>query len=148
MSNCAKYIKDLDVIEQFFIDAYKVEVNDETVLIIGGDGSKCSMRLALYAFKWTDDIASPVFDEQGIQIGYDKKVSDLTETADSTSIKQISRSELRLAIKNVEWLQSKTQDQIDIYIEDNVIDLSSAKQFLKMLSKFVKAQNAIINFRK
>lgn len=55
------------------------------------------------------------------------------------TIKRMTTSKQRENIKKIKesFLKGLTESQIDNYIDNNIIDLASAKIFLKKLSKIV-----------
>lgn len=153
MSNCAIYIKDSNKIEQFITDACQTNINNNVINIEGSNGKRIGIKLSLFDFKWTNDIANPIFipdennDGKPLFIGYDKKVSDLAEDGENTSASIPNASEYRKAVKITEIISSKTDDQIRTYVSDRVRDLAAAKVYLIDLSIIVAALYKIVNKR-
>jgi hypothetical protein len=74
MANCAIYAKGSDLITYFIRDCVQSGRNFH-----GSNGSCTGVKEYLFDTKWTDDIASPFYDKEGKQTGYDKTISDLSE---------------------------------------------------------------------
>jgi len=75
MANCAIHIKGTSAITYFIRDCIQTGRN-----YVGSNGSCSGVKEHLFDTKWTEDIANPVYDEEGHQIGYDRKVSDLKDS--------------------------------------------------------------------
>jgi len=90
-----------------------------------------------WAVKWTNDIVNPINDEDGKQISWDKTVDQVNETQEKTEIKKITNEEYREAIKFRQKLADLKFNQIDAYIDNNVVSFEEAKDYLKQLSKVV-----------
>jgi hypothetical protein len=74
MANCAIHIKGSDLITYFIRDCVQSGRNFH-----GSNGSCTGVKEHLFDTFWTDDIASPVYDKEGHQAGYDKTISELSE---------------------------------------------------------------------
>ena len=96
-------------------------------------------------YKWTRDIVNPILDEEGNRIGWDKSVNQINEEAENREIKEVTDIEFREAIKLRKVLMDLTYNEIDNHIETNITNLSSAKQYLKKLSKVILAISRIID---
>lgn len=75
MANCAIYIKGSDEIIYFLRDCTQDGRNFK-----GSSGSVTGVKEHLFDAKWTEDVANPIFDEDGKQTGYDKSISDIPES--------------------------------------------------------------------
>lgn len=72
MANCAIYKKGSDAITYFVKDC------TQTGRIFTGSNYKIAgVKGHLFDEKWTETVANPVFDGEGKQIGWDKRVADL-----------------------------------------------------------------------
>ena len=103
-------------------------------------GSNCKLsgiKPLHWSIKWTEDIVNPINDDKGNQIGWDKTVDQITESQDRVEIKKTSNSEYRTALKFREELAQLDYNQIDKYIDNNVVSFEEAKDYLKKLSKVV-----------
>jgi hypothetical protein len=88
---------------------------------------------------WTNDIANPIFDDFGILLGYDKKVSDLIPLPAPSTATRTSHMDYEAAVRVREQLSSLTYAQLESYVKSNVTDLQSVKDYLVKLSKVVLA---------
>ncbi|MBU2052591.1 hypothetical protein KKH13_05280 [Patescibacteria group bacterium] len=116
MSNCVIYIKGSDKIEQFITDAVKINKRSGVIDINGSNGKRTGINPALFDLKWTADTANPVFDENSHQIGYDKRVSDLTGDGENVSITVPDRSTYCRAVK----LRARIADMNEQQVIDHV----------------------------
>jgi len=131
--NCAIYQHDSDKIEHFVLNCVK-QGND----FIGSNCKKYGIKPTHWSVKWTDDVANPIFDEEN-QIGWDKKVSELNGIDDSIDIIKTTIDDVQEAVMIRRQLSTTTYKEIDQYVESNIIDLPSAKMYIKKLSKVVLA---------
>lgn len=115
-------------------------------LIVGVGGRIRSKNLINGSLKilWTDQEATPIIDNDPESstyeqvIGYEETVSDFTPLAvDGPTISAPERSVYLEAIKKRHELAQFDFTQLETYIENNVTDLASAKDFLQKLSKVV-----------
>jgi len=74
MANCAIYVKDTDEITYFIRDCIQTGMDFR-----GSNGSATGVKEHLFDVMWTDDLAEPIFDSEGKQTGYNKRVSELSE---------------------------------------------------------------------
>jgi len=110
-----------------------------------GDNMKISVSLKLFDVIWTNDIVNPILDANNEVTGWDKTVSDLTPSTDITEIIPPSRSEFKEAMKLRKLVDTMTYQGLDNYIENNVVDLASAKIFIKTLAKVTLALCKLID---
>ena len=145
MSNVAVYAKGSNEISKFIIGCVATN-NGASMNFVGASGGGCTgVKLNLFDLKWTNDVANPVFDENGNQIGYDKTVSELADDGENTLVTIPDQSEYRKAIKRMEIISSKTDDEIRSYVNNRIIDLSEAKDYLCDLSVIVASLYKILN---
>lgn len=137
--NLAIYKKGTDIIKYFILDCIK------TGDIYTGSNMKISSLPSKIGIMWTNDIVNIVYDENGNKIGFDKSVSELTEANSNSDITKPSHNEYVNAINIRKLLNSLTYEEVEEYIDNNVVDLSSAKEYLKKLSKVVLAISRIVD---
>lgn len=131
MSNCAIYEKDSDEIRHFIKDCLR-HGND----YFGSNKRVTGIKSHCFDVLWTEDDANPIYD-QDEQIGWDKKVSDLTPGAENLSIQEVSREDFIQALKERKQIADLTYQQVEDYVNSKVIDLPSARAYLIKLSKVV-----------
>jgi len=88
---------------------------------------------------WTDDEVNPILNQNGDIIGYDKTVSEIIPIVDSDEIIKTTDSDYKIALRIRKDIANLSYNQIDNYVETNITDLISAKDYLKRLSKVVLA---------
>jgi hypothetical protein len=103
-----------------------------------GSNIKVNINLNHFDVIWTDDTVNPIVNNNEI-VGWDKDVSDLTPSTDITEIKSLSRNEFKAAFKLRKLIDNMSYQELDDYIETNVVDLASAKVFIKTLAKVTLA---------
>lgn len=138
MTNVALYFKGSDEIKYFFINAVR-----KPNAYIGDNAKIYGSKLDKFSTKWTNDIANPIYDEDGNKIGYDKKISELTEIQEKTEIKAVTKEDYQTALKQRSFIVDLDYEKIERYIDKNINDLASAKEFLKKLSKAVLSLSRI-----
>lgn len=109
-----------------------------------GDNVKVHINLKLYDIMWTDDIVNPIMNGNEV-VDWDKNVSDLVPSTDTAEVKQPSKSDFIVAMKLRKLIDNLTYQELETYIENNVTDLASAKEFLKTLSKVTLALCKIVD---
>ena len=130
MPNLAIHIKGSDDINQFVIECVKDGQN------YSGDNISISgAKNYLFDALWTCDVAT--YDPETNT--WDKKVSELTPCDPGAEINKTSKKDFEKAIIRRKELANMTYSQVESYINNNVIDLASAKQYLIKLSKIVLA---------
>ena len=135
MANIVIYQKGSNQI-QFFVK----ECIKEDNCFKGSNIELSGVNLSLFDFNWTYDVVNPIFDSEDNLIGYDKTLDQLTlflESSDNLIIQKPDELEYKDAIKRRKDVSDFTYSQIDQYIDDNIIDLASAKTYLKKLSGVV-----------
>jgi hypothetical protein len=135
--NCAIYRTGTDSII-WFITGCTVKQRAVSFDVIGPASKIIGIKKLSASIKWTPDTVTPLYDGDGKQIGWDKLVSELTpgqgtEIAEETAQGVVSAHGIRGQIA------SMTYAQVENYVENNVTDLASAKEFLKILGKAVLA---------
>ena len=115
-------------------------------------GSNTNIASKRMEVKWTNDIITPIFNtvkivDKDIEniIGWDKTVDEVKEEPENREIKEVSEQEYREAVKLRKVVSDLTYIELDNYIENNVIDLPSAKTYLKKLSKVVLALSRMVD---
>jgi len=139
MSNAAVYETGSNDISYFLMSCTKTG----NKYVDGVTGGSVSVSSALFSVKWTEDAADRVLDGKGNRIGYNKKVSDLIECGPGAVRDKTSKADSERAVRIRNKLTSITYSQAENYIDKNVTDLESAKEFLKKLSKAVIAMARI-----
>ena len=139
MPNLAIHKKGSDDIQRFVIDCVqKTGVDRDS--FFGSNTRQSGKKRALFDIKWTEDVATPIHDAQGNIIGYVEKVSELTEyTGEKAIMGPPSHANIEKAFRIRNRLSGLSYQQAETYIETNITDLASAKEFLKMLAKAVIA---------
>ena len=110
-----------------------------------GDNMKIGINLKAFDIIWTDDTVTPILDTNNEIIGWDKDVSDLTPSTDVGEIIVPTHNELKEAIRLRKLVDTMTYQGLDNYIENNVVDLASAKVFIKTLAKVTLALCKLID---
>jgi len=91
-----------------------------------------------FDFKWTRDKLNPILENEEI-IGWNKNADEVTEEKENREIKEVTEEDYREAVKIRNELAKLSYNQVDNFVENNVTDLKSAKEYLKKLSKIVLA---------
>ena len=138
MSNIAVHVNGSDSIKYFLKDCLKAGNR----YVDGSTGGSVAVKATLFSVKWTDDVANPIYDEEGKLIGYDKKVSDLTECEPGAVRDKTSKAVSEKAVKIRNKFTKSDYDKIDKEV-DKIKDLDGAKKFLKKLSRAVIAISRI-----
>jgi len=125
--NVVLYSKGSDDIWWFVENCIKTGRN-----FFGSNVKLAGVSLDLYDFMWTADTASLIQEDPPI---WDKKVSEMTESQDTNEVIVHPASEISEAEKMKALISGLSFQQLDAYIDNNVIDLLSAKEFLKKLAK-------------
>jgi hypothetical protein len=110
-----------------------------------GDGRKLQVNLKFFDVMWTDDIINPILGENNEIKGWDKNVSDLNPSTDIINIVSPTRDEFKTAFKLRKLIDTMSYQELDDYIETNVVDLASAKDFIKTLAKVTLALCKLID---
>lgn len=97
------------------------------------------IKLDLFDYIWTNIDVNEILNSKGEVINYDKTVAEIINTGNNTRKIIPSREEYRNAVKIKETIAQFDFDQIDKFMDLNVIDLESAKDVLKFLGKAVLA---------
>ena len=74
MANCAIFEKGKDKITHLIIDCVQLGRNFK-----GSNMKVSGVKEHIFDTKWTEDIAHVILNDQGEIIGYDKKISELTD---------------------------------------------------------------------
>lgn len=117
MSNCAIHVKGSDKIEQFVTDAIVIKKSPGIVDIIGTGGKRTGVKLALFDLLWTDDIATPVLDEEGHQTGYDKTVPELATDGENLSITVPERATYHRAVRLRKFIADMTEHEVVDHVQ-------------------------------
>ncbi len=134
MPNAILYKHGSDEISYFVKDCLR-KGND----FIGSNCKLIGIKPSHWAIKWTEDIVNSVGGN------WDKTVSEIYNTNKYFEINKPSESDFRAAVKIREEIAGLTYNQLDNYIDKHVIDLISAKQYLKKLSKAILAITKIMD---
>lgn len=138
--NIAIHKHDSDEIRWFLKDCVK---NGRLYV---GSNAKVAINPKHWTATWTDDDVNPVLDSDGEIVGWDKKVSDLTKSANHPVEKsRATHKEYQEAFRIRQLLDRMTYQGVEDHIESNITDLASAKVFLKRLSKVVLALAKIVD---
>lgn len=106
---------------------------------------KFTLKQRHWDFIWTEDIINPVLDGEGNQTGWDKTVAEITPATEDLEIKEISHSDYVAAMKMRKILDKMDYNDIEDYINTNVVDLPTARDYLIKLSKVVLALTKIVD---
>jgi hypothetical protein len=109
-----------------------------------GDNATILINARIFDTMWTDEILTPIMSNNEI-VGWDKNVSDLTPSAEVTEIKPPGKAEFIAAMKIRKLVDNLTYQELEDYIENNVTDLASAKEFMKTQSKVILALCKIVD---
>lgn len=132
MTNLITYEHGSDDITMFIQDCIKEGNN-----YLGSNAQPFGIKPNLFAIKWTLDVATPTYDEEGNLIGWNKKVSEMVEADPGEVIDPTSEEDFRKAIKMRSFLADKSYQDVENYIDSHVTNLTEAKSYLKLLSKIV-----------
>ena len=134
--NIIIYAKNSDEIIHFVEDCIQQEMN-----FIGNRARVLGVEESVHDIRWTEDTTAPVFNPvTGEQIGWDKTVSQITESSISgVAFKKTTNEQHRRALEKLNDLAGFSYIQLDTYIDNHVTNLSEAKTYLKKLSKVVLA---------
>jgi hypothetical protein len=130
--NCIIYKNNSNTIEYFIENCVKENDN-----YIGLNCKLHGVKSKVWSIKWTDDIVNSIYDNDGNQIGWDKTVDQITESQEKTEINKTSDLEYRTALRFRDGLAKLDYNQIDNYIDNEVVSFEEAKDYLKKLSKVV-----------
>jgi len=130
--NCIIYENNSNIVKHFIVDCIRKEDD-----YIGLNCKIYGLKKDLWSIKWTEDILNPIHDSNGKQIGWDKTVDQVSESQEKTEIRKTSNLEYRTALRFRDELAQLDYDQIDNYINNNVVSFEEAKDYLKKLSKVV-----------
>ena len=101
-------------------------------------GGKWKGKPHLFDIVWTEQELTPVYDENGDLTGYEETLADIatvTPPASRINPGKLPRTERIDLLDGLEEIAGYSFEQLDTYVENNVTDLASAKQYLKKLSK-------------
>lgn len=128
MANVVIYKNNSDNVLYFLLDCVVTGVD-----YVGTNGKVSGIKPRHYSFLWTNDIA--IFDSDTGT--WDKKVSDFILCDPGAVVTKTSPFDIEQAIKRRSELANMSYLQIEMYINNNVVDLDSARQYLIKLSKTV-----------
>lgn len=145
MINAALYTEGSNTIDFFIKNAvlFKNKIAGDNA-ILRGKGFRDGTAKIL----WTEQDVTPIIDTDENSptfneiIGYQEGISDLVESTNyKPELNQTLTSDVLIAaLEKRHEIAQLTFDQLDTYIETNVVDLASAKDFLKKLAKVVLGQ--------
>ena len=96
MVNCAIYEKNADNISFFILDCVQYSRDFK-----GSNTTVTGVKESIFDTKWTIDIANPIYDEDKHLIGYDKKVSELSEALRYMGVVVSSRADVDTVTKSL-----------------------------------------------
>lgn len=139
MANLVLYRKGSSNISFFIQDCIKDGNNFE-----GSNISLSGVKLNLFDYIWTNDIVN------SSSSGFDKNVSELVvaPSTDNTHRNKPTRNEFKDSLKMRENISSFDFYEIDTYVDNNVIDLDSAKNVLKHFGKIILALCKEMDYKK
>lgn len=139
MANLVLFVKGSNTISFFVNDCIKDGNNFE-----GSNISLSGVKLNLFDYIWTNDIVN------SSSSGFDKNVSELivASSTDNTHRNKPTRDEFKDSLKIRENISSFNFSQIDTYIDNNVVDLDSAKNVLKYFGKIILALCKEMDYKK
>ena len=111
----------------FFIrDCVKVNNN-----YIGENMKLMDVKPELYDFFWTEDSVKII--DQNEQKFHPETTATLGSSSQYIDLGNKDISARIPALKQLAWISTKSYSDIEIYIDNNITDLESAKEFLKIL---------------
>lgn len=131
MSNLIIYTND-NKIRYFIKDCIRIGNN-----FYGSNRKLIGLKINYFNFKWTDDDINEFYDENNSVIGYDKDVDQLTMSPNNFHLDKITHIEYIESIKIRKTLSNFDYQQIEQYIDNNVSDINSAKEILKIFGKVI-----------
>jgi hypothetical protein len=140
MANIIIHKKDSEKIVHFIEDCIKKGNS-----FFGVNKKIIGLNPNIWEYTWVDDTANPILGIDNEIIGWDKNVSDLTPSTDIAEIKPPTRNETKEALKLKKVIDNLSYQELDDYIETNVVDLASAKMFIKTLAKVTLALCKLID---
>ena len=125
--NCAIHKIDSNQIKKFLYNCRKIGPD-----YIGSNGRMLGINPKVFSVIWTEG-AEP-------QSG---KISDLVQILPPLSPKKLSHIDYHIAMKEREFIAGLDSASLEKYIDESIVDLPSAKNFLKRLSRAVLAISKI-----
>lgn len=145
MSNLAVYKKGSNEIRYFLRDCVK-DGND----LLGSNKKVFGIKSRHWDLLWTEDDVLEIRNDEGRIIAYNKSVSELIPIVDASlcaEVQNTEHAEYAQALRIRKLIESLSYNELETYIQDNVTDLASAKQYLIKLSKVVLALGKVVNRR-
>ena len=105
---------------------------------IEGDNGCIILKPALFDIIWTETPLTSITDTNGHITGYEETTGSVVPQIPSAGRVQpdkLDRSTKRLLLARLEDLAQYDFDQVETYINNNVTDLASARNYLIKLSK-------------
>ena len=126
--NAAIHKKGNDTISYFIRDCTKSGNNFK-----GSNGS-VAVNLNLFSVVWTNDVATEISEGN-----WDKTIDQLNHESTGVELGGITYQELEESIGKRELINNLTFAELETYIENNVTDFATAKDFIKTLSQVTLA---------
>lgn len=139
MSNLVLYEKGSSTISFFIEDCIKDENNFE-----GSNISLKGVSLSRFDFIWTNDSINLIDKNK-----FDKNISEIitVSSSENTHILRPNRDEFKKSIKILERITQFNSSQIENRINNNIVNLETAKEELISLSKVIKAMCNYIYYK-
>lgn len=99
-----------------------------------GSNAKIIANLKMYDVVWTNDVATQ--DSEG---NWDKTVDQLNHEDRGVELGASSYQELKESLNKRELINNLSFSELETYIENNVTDFATAKDFIKILSQVTLA---------
>lgn len=132
MSNLSICIKGSNKILYFIKDCIKNNNN-----FIGSNIKLLGVKVDQFDFIWTDDNINIIEDNNSNFVDYDKTSNQLVPISENLSIDKITHKEYIESLKIRKQISDLNYQQIEQYIDNNVSDINSAKEILKMFGKVI-----------
>jgi hypothetical protein len=110
-----------------------------------GDNMKVGVNLKLFDVMWTEDDINPIMNQEDEIVEWDRDVSDLTPSTNITEVIKPTKADFITAMKMRKLIDNLTYQELENYVETNITDLASAKDFLKTLAKVTLALCKIVD---
>lgn len=139
--NAVLHIHGSDDIRHFIADCVR-----KGSLYIGSNCKVGGVKSKFYNVVWTADTTNPIMDSEGEIVGWDKRVSEMNPVANGeVGLADMDHLEYQEAFKIRKLLDKMSYQDVEDYINTNVVDLNSAKVFMIRQSKVILALAKIID---
>jgi len=130
--NCIIYKKGSNKIKYFIKDCIKKNNN-----FIGSNCKIHGVKDYIWDTKWTYDTINPINNKNDIQTGWDKTVDQIIKTNPKHEVKKTTDKEYEEALEFKQKIASLNLDQIEAYVNNNVVSFKEVQDYLKQLTEIV-----------